>query len=372
MEHEDTERETPLAHRERRSRRRLILATACTIAVLVGGGMTAAVAVGRSDDKPPQKKRVDAATAPITKGALQGTSSAQGTLSFGDSRGIPSGTGGVITALPTPGSTVKLGESLFAIDNQPTYLMYGGLPAWRSFESGITDGPDVKSLEESLAALGFFDREPDETFTWQTRGAIERWQKATGQEETGSIPLGRIVFAAGEIRVAELNAEVGDLAARGGPMITVTDLAKIVSVDLKLADQQLGVVGAKVSIDLPNGKSTAGTVTSVGVPTEKDSQSGGKEVVIPMVIALDDPAAAGDLQQASVTARFVTEKREDVLSVPVGALLAMDGNRFGVELMHPDGTTERVPVTTGLFAAGRVEISGAGLKADQRVVVPAL
>ncbi|WP_426519059.1 peptidoglycan-binding protein [Diaminobutyricibacter sp. McL0618] len=370
MELDDIGRDGPIAHRSRLRKRPLLIATACTLTVVVGGGVTAAFAIGGSDDKPQQSKHVAAATAPITKGTLQGVSSATGTLAFGGARSIPSGIGGTVTALPAPGATVKLGGSLFAIDNQPTYLMYGGLPAWRSFESGMRDGPDIKALEQSLTTLGFFDRTPDEVFTWQTVSAIQRWQKATGQEVTGSIPLGRIVFAAGEVRVAELNASVGQQTAPGGPLITVTDLAKIVSVNLKLADQQLATVGAKVSIDLPNGKSTSGTVTSVGVPTEQDGSNGGKEVIIPVVISLDDPAAAGDLQQATVTVRFPTDKRDNVLSVPVGALLALDGNRFGVEVVRPDGTTTRVPVTTGLFAGGRVEISGDGLKANQKVVVP--
>ena len=153
-------------------------------------------------------------------------------------------------------------------------------------------------------------------------------------------------------------------------MLTVTDLTKRVNVDLKLGDQQFAAVGVKVAIDLPNGNRTQGTVTSVGVPTEKDGATGGQEVVIPVVIGLDDPASAGELQQASVTASFPTEKRDNVLSVPVGALLALSGNQFGVELVRPDGTTQRVPVKTGLFAAGRVEISGKGISEYQKVVVP--
>ena len=65
-----------------------------------------------------------------------------------------------------------------------------------------------------------------------------------------------------------------------------------------------------------------------------------------------------------------SEKRENVLSVPVGALVALSPEQFGVEVVQADNTTQRVPVTTGLFAAGRVEISGEGLAEGQRVVVP--
>ena len=59
-----------------------------------------------------------------------------------------------------------------------------------------------------------------------------------------------------------------------------------------------------------------------------------------------------------------------MLSVPVGALLALSPDQYGVEVVEDDGTTRKVPVTLGLFAGGRVEISGEGLSEGQRVVVP--
>ena len=54
----------------------------------------------------------------------------------------------------------------------------------------------------------------------------------------------------------------------------------------------------------------------------------------------------------------------------MGALVALSPEQFGVEVVQDDNTTTRIPVTTGLFAAGRVEISGEGLAEGQRVVVP--
>ena len=54
----------------------------------------------------------------------------------------------------------------------------------------------------------------------------------------------------------------------------------------------------------------------------------------------------------------------------MSALIALDSKTFGVEIVNPDGTTKKVPVTTGLFAAGRVEISGEGIAEGDSVVVP--
>jgi hypothetical protein len=53
-------------------------------------------------------------------------------------------------------------------------------------------------------------------------------------------------------------------------------------------------------------------------------------------------------------------------------LLSLNADQFGVEVVKADGSTKQVPVTTGLFAGGEVEISGDDISEDQKVVVPEL
>jgi multidrug efflux system membrane fusion protein len=53
--------------------------------------------------------------------------------------------------------------------------------------------------------------------------------------------------------------------------------------------------------------------------------------------------------------------------VPVNALVARRGGGYGVELA---AGRRIVPVRTGLFAGGYVEVSGSGIRAGTRVVVP--
>jgi membrane fusion protein, multidrug efflux system len=55
----------------------------------------------------------------------------------------------------------------------------------------------------------------------------------------------------------------------------------------------------------------------------------------------------------------VTE-RKDVLTVPVGALLALAEGGYGLEVVE-GSTTRIVAVETGLFADGKVEVSGSGI-----------
>lgn len=352
------------------TRRRGVVAAVCVGAVLLAGG-AGAVAVTLNPDQATnqedQRSSIRTGTAPITAGDLAGTTQATGTLDYADQRTIGGGTG-IVTSTPAPGTTVSLGGTLYAVDNLPVTLLHGALPAWRSFESGMDDGPDVQQLEQSLAALGFFDREPDAEFAASTERAIERWQEALGVDDTGRLELGSVVFLPGDVRIASVDTAVGTAASAG--IVTVSSLVKRIDVPLKLTDQRLGVVGAKVDVRLPGGGSTTGTVTDVGVPTESDA-NGQQTVSIPVGVALDDPAAAADLQRATVTVGFPTERRENVLSVPVAALIAIDDETFGVEVVDAAGEHTKLPVTTGLFADGRVEVSGDGVREGLDVVVPA-
>ena len=360
----------------RLSRRRILIGAGAAL-LLAGAGVGTAAAVGvlpgrsrKADDNP---TTFTGATDEITRGDLQGETSATGTLRFSDSHALRSGFEGVVTWLPAAGTVIHAGDRLYEIGDDSAYLMRGSIPAWRAFEPDMSKGSDVQQLQSALQAMGYFSLEPDGTFGWWTTKAIKAWQKDVGLEQNGTLPLGRIVFATDDLRVGSIKSRVGDRAASDGELYDVTSTAQVVEVNIKLADQQLGVVGNKVTLHLPGAVDTTGTITSVGTPTEK-SGSGenkdSKERVIPVTVVPDDPSVTSNFQEVSVTVGLPSEKRENVLSVPVGALVALSPEQFGVEVVQDDNTTTRIPVTTGLFAAGRVEISGEGLAEGQRVVVP--
>lgn len=360
----------------RLSRRRILIGAGAAL-LLAGAGVGTAAAVGvlpgrsrKADDNP---TTFTGATDEITRGDLQGETSATGTLRFSDSHALRSGFEGVVTWLPAAGTVIHAGDRLYEIGDDSAYLMRGSIPAWRTFEPDMSKGSDVQQLQSALQAMGYFSLEPDGTFGWWTTKAIKAWQKDVGLEQNGTLPLGRIVFATDDLRVGSIKSRVGDRAASDGELYDVTSTAQVVEVNIKLADQQLGVVGNKVTLHLPGAVDTTGTITSVGTPTEK-SGSGenkdSKERVIPVTVVPDDPSVTSNFQEVSATVGLPSEKRENVLSVPVGALVALSPEQFGVEVVQDDSTTKRVPVTTGLFAGGRVEISGDGLTEGQRVVVP--
>ena len=58
---------------------------------------------------------------------------------------------------------IRRGKPLYRLDDEPAaWLLYGSLPAWRDFSSGMSDGEDVRQLERNLRALG---HDPDGDMT---------------------------------------------------------------------------------------------------------------------------------------------------------------------------------------------------------------
>ena len=365
----------------RHTRRRAFLAmgAAAVLAAGVGAGAFASKSGPFAAKAKPTTSTFNGATDTITKGDLQGHTSVTGTLRYSDSRKFKSGFEGVLIQVPASGAVLTQGDVLYRTGNETAYLMRGNLPAWRSFEAGMEDGEDIRQLETALRDLGYFDYEPDDHFSWATTSAILKWQKDLDLPRTGTLPLGRIVFTPGDLRVGTVTARVGDRVAADTELFDVTSTTQVVDANIKLSDQKLAVAGTAVTIKLPDAKKTAGKITSVGTPTEKSSGSGSgagsgsgesKERVIPITVTLTDASATTNFQEVSVTVDLPSEKRTGVLSVPVGALLALSADQYGVEIVEAGGTTRKVPVTIGLFAGGRVEISGQDISEGQRVVVP--
>ena len=347
---------------------------AAALAILAIGALTLSACAGtNADAEAPQS--FDGATATITKGDLVGETTVQGTLHYADSYTLKSAFEGVVTALPTPGTTLTQGSHVYTVAGNNTYLLHGATPAWRAFEEGMSDGEDVTQLETSLSELGYFEATPNAHFDWNTIAAIKKWQKALSLPQSGSLPLGTVLFAPEDLRIGALKARVGDNATMETELFTASSSRQVISANLKLSDQALGVVGNSVTVRLPgSATTTTGTITSVEPPREKDSEEGSKETtkerIIPITVTPDDTSALEGLQEASVSLGLTSQTRTGVLSVPLGALVALSTDQFGVEVVDAKGEIRRVPVTVGLFAGDRVEVSGDEIAEGQRVVVP--
>ena len=104
-------------------------------------------------------------------------------MRFADSHTVRSGFQGVVTQLPTAGAIIHSGESLYQVGDEPAYLFRGSVPAWRAFESGMSNGEDITQLQTALGEMGHMQAEPDGNFGWRTIQAVRSWQKAMGLEK---------------------------------------------------------------------------------------------------------------------------------------------------------------------------------------------
>jgi peptidoglycan hydrolase-like protein with peptidoglycan-binding domain len=269
---------------------------------------------------------------------------------------------------------VKRGDPLFKVDERPVVALYGSIPMYRAMRVGA-EGADVLQLETNLTELGYPGLTVDHTYTSATAEAVRTWQSDLGLPDSGTIEPSQVVFTPGAVRIAEHMARVGDTI--GGPALTYTGTTKLVTVDLEVADQALAAGGRTVAVTVPGVGAVEGEISRVGTvvtaPEDASAAPGGTSSAasgarIEVTVTIDDQKALGSLDAAPVDVDFVSEKRKNVLAVPVAALLALTDGGFGLEIVDGD-TTRVVAVKTGMFAAGLVEVSGVGIAEGMTVGV---
>ncbi|MFD7293325.1 peptidoglycan-binding protein [Streptomyces sp. NPDC059897] len=340
------------------------------VVVLAAGGAAAAAGLGGGSKDEQQGSALPPATAEVTRRTLQDTERADGQLGFGPATDAVARTNGTVTALPDSGDTVERGGTLYEADGLPVTLMYGSTPAYRELKEG-SEGADVRQLEKNLDALGHDGFTVDDEYTAGTAAAVEAWQEDRGLPETGTVELGQVVFAPGAVRVDSLDAQLGTPVRPGTKVLSYTGTDKAVTAELDAADQRLAKEGATVDVVLPDDSTVKGRIEEVSTLIEPaQGQDEEAETKVEVVVGLTgDKAreAAKSYALAAVHVDFTAETRKDVLTVPVAALVALAEGGFGVEVVK-GGASSYVPVKTGLFADGRVEISGIG--AGTKVGVP--
>lgn len=359
---------------------------------LVTAGVVLAAAAGYTGHQlwpaashPAAPAAVQVGTARVVRTDLSARQDVAGSLGYLGAFSVVSELGaGVLTALPAPGDVVGRGHRLLAVAGQPVTLLYGGVPAWRTFAPGMTPGPDVRELQRNLAALGFDPGPSDGGFGWSTQLAVERWQQASGTAVTGTVPLGTVAFLPGPLRVTATPQALGSLVTPGTSVVSGTSLTPGVQVSLAVGGPAVRP-GDQVLVTLPDGTGTVpGTVTAVsrvasapaaGAPTGSAGGSAGaadgnpQAPVIAVTITLRPGAVPAGLDQAPVQVAITQQRADRVLAVPVTALLAMAGGGYAVQAAGPHGAL--LPVTTGLFddTTGLVAVTGARLAAGLTVTV---
>jgi multidrug efflux pump subunit AcrA (membrane-fusion protein) len=347
------------------------VALATAVLLDVGGATAAATGLGLGGgDRPAARGHgLPPTTAKVTRQNLVDTQTESGRLGYGGERTVTSRLAGTLTALPATGSTVRRGKALYRLDDEPVVLLYGSLPAYRTLSPG-TKGKDIRQFERNLWALGYRGFTVDREFTADTAAAVKEWQDDLGVKRTGTVEPGRVVYAPDAVRVSGRKAATGDSLHPGAAVLTCTGRTRVITVELGLDDERLARPGTSVNVRLPNGTTVSGRIS--GTQTVIDTGSDGKSdptTKIKVTIEVGRATALAGLDQASVHIDFTASERKDVLTVPVGALLALSEGGYGVQVVT-GASTRIVPVETGLFADGRVEVSGGGLTPGMTVGMP--
>lgn len=319
-----------------------LLAAAVAAAAVGFGGTTGTALAGRT---PP-------ATAKVTRTTLTETKTVDGTLGYGAPIAVTAKSPGTITWLPAEGSTITRGHAVYSVDADRRPLLYGTMPLYRTLQDGV-EGKDVELLERNLHQLGYTGFDVDDAFTWTTREAVEDWQEDLGLDVTGRVQPGDVVVADGRVRVADLKKALGDTAT--GQVLTATGTTRQVLVNLDVADEHLVRKGMKATVELPDGGTVNGKVASVGkVATETTS---GTDTVTTIEVKVSVTGLKKAYDAAPVDVTIVSGQRENVLAVPVGALVALTEGGYGVQVVE-GSATRYAAVETGLFADGQVEVEG--------------
>jgi peptidoglycan hydrolase-like protein with peptidoglycan-binding domain len=241
-----------------------------------------------------------------------------------------------------------------------------GTPILATSGGEFLSGSDVLQLEQALVDLGYDPGLADGVYDIDTARAVATWTNDGGHGQDGRLPVGSIVFNEGDLRIGEVFADVGAAAGPTSPVISAAGVETIVRLDLPAEDQGLLSVGSSVVIVMPDRSETTGTVTFVSSVATAGGQ--GNPTTFAVEIALSEPSVAEGLDEAPVDVRAVSEAVEDVLAVPVSALLALAEGGYAVELVD-GGETSLVSVDPGFFADGWVEITG-NVQVGDVVVVP--
>jgi hypothetical protein len=338
-------------------------------------------------------------TADVVRTDISTRSPVPGKIGYGAARPLRLARSGVLTWLPAPGTAISRDGQVCRVNDRPVLLLYGSLPLFRVLDQVGMVGRDVRVVVNNLRALGYSAgyqpgpgavvtqtstppadstppaagpgapaavtrttvQEGDSVLTAHVVRAIKAWQHDHHLPETGHLAPGDVIVQAGAVRVASVSVLPGD--SPDGDLMTVTATTKVISVPVDAGDANSVKRGDQVTVDLPDGSKKPGRVTAISTSTQ--AADGADPNSAPKVnVTVTLTGAAGRIDTADVTVEFVSDTHKAVLAVPVGALLALSGGGYAVQVSGAG----LIPVKTGLIADGMAEVSGSGLHTGLTVV----
>lgn len=193
--------------------------------------------------------------------------------------------------------------------------------------------------------------------------------------DTRQVRMDDAVFLPDAVRIAQVTGELGGSAQPGARVLYATSNTPEVQLNLEPSQQGEVKEGDRVQVTLPDRQVVTGKVARIGrvaqVPAAQQNNGKAGAPTVPAYVSLDEPEKARGLDKAPVQVGITARAVQNVLSVPVTALVGKSGGGFAVEVVRAGGARELVTVKLGLFdtTGGWVQVEGDLHEGDQ-VVVP--
>ena len=218
------------------------------------------------------------------------------------------------------------------------------VPAWRDLGPDVTNGRDVLQLERALSDLGYaddLDMEVDGDWTWVTTIAVERWQEDHGLEEDGDAAPrpGRLHRRRRPGGVRGGRGGHAGAARHGRAAGRATPSGRSRSPSTRRSSGWRRSTRPSSSSSPTARPPAAGSARSSTSRRRGDRRSPSTSRSTVAGPEAKRKAVGKQLDGTSVQVGFAHTVAEDVLAVPVTALVALVDGGYGVEKVGADGST---------------------------------
>ena len=251
----------------------------------------------------------------------------------------------------------------------------------QSREAGKESGIDAT---EQLA-IDNAQKTYDDTLESYNEGVDRDAELAKAREELNELQLSSIsetfsptnAFASNTSIIAgSIINDVGSAVALNSPLYNISSVGIEVVFQVDATDQETVTLGKNVEIELPTDERVPTVITFIDQVVTQTQAGDFIEVVLEVL----NPEEVEAYDQAPVKVFLTTEVSENVLYVPVNALLALAEGGYALEVYEglAEGSTFEgesgvdttyVAVEIGVFTDGFVEVIG-NIQEGQLVVVP--
>ena len=262
-----------------------------------------------------------------------------------------------VTGLPTPGSVIDPGDVLYETDSTPVFTVLGDVAAWRTLDS-TTSGPDVEQLQTYLSNGGWAPDGFETAGVWSTAltTAVETWQADTGQDITGTVPLGDIWFVAGPIRITRVQATEGVVVEDAAAVFSYTSSNR--AIEASVAEIPEGLLQANdLRVRLPGVGEVAATLRSTS----------GTDDGFDLLIDVETTEGVPEVNGVDATVSWTTSEITNALTLPPEALRRVHSGEYIVDVLVGD-SIEATSVDV-IGQAGRL-VAIDGLEERTRVLIP--